>query len=184
LWLSLAGAIVVIPGLLWIATSGSRLNDGDAHIALQPLIRIPLGRISDGPFSERFDVPDTRQWAKIRKVWGEPDFVVTAIDEAGRYLICPPIPLRIDLTDRGGSSIPLRRGEPPYGYSAHCSESSLRFQATAGDTLNIKITAAGDRLLPAGDIIVVRYWWNTKDKLVGVYLDDEIDSLLARPWRS
>jgi hypothetical protein len=85
LWLSGAGALFLIPGLLWIATSGSRLKDDDARIVLQPLVRMPLGRIS-----ERLIIPDTPQWTKIRKVWGEPEFVFSAIDETGRNLICLP----------------------------------------------------------------------------------------------
>jgi len=178
LWLSGAGVFFLIPGLLWIATSGLRLKDDDARIALQPLVRVPLGRIS-----ARLAIPDTPQWVKIRKVWGEPQFVISATDETGRGLIClPSTPLRIDLTDRSGRIIPLRRGGPPYGYSAFCSESSLRFDAHPGDTLNISIMASGGNGLPAGDLVVVRDWWNTKDKLVGVGLDDAIDSLIR--WAS
>jgi hypothetical protein len=42
--------------------------------------------------------------------------------------------------------------------------------------LTISIATSGRRALPPGDLIVVRDWWNTKDKLVGIYLDDNIDS--------
>jgi hypothetical protein len=182
LWLGGAGALFLTPGLLWITTSGSPLKDDDVRIALQPLVRVSLRRISDSNLQERITVPDTSQWTKIRKVWGEPEFVISAIDETGRNLICPSIPAHIELTDRSGSVIPLRRGGPPYGYSAFCAESSLRFNAAPGDTLNISITASAGRALPAGDLIVVRDWWNTKDKLVGVYLDDDISSLIR--WTS
>ena len=52
LWLGGAGAFFLTPGLLWIAISGSRLKVDDAYIALQPLARIPLRRISDSNLRE------------------------------------------------------------------------------------------------------------------------------------
>jgi len=61
LWLGCAGALFLTPGLLWIAISGWRLKVDDAYIALQPLVRIPLGRISDSNLRERLTVPDTSQ---------------------------------------------------------------------------------------------------------------------------
>lgn len=182
-WFISAGALFLIPRILWIANSESRLTDADALIALQPLIRLPLDRISEGHLSERLPIPDTRQWTRIRTVWGEPDIVISVVDATGRNLIClPSIPLRIDLTNRSGSSLTLRRGSSPYGYSEACSESSLRFQTTPGDTLKISVATSGQQSLPPGDLIVVRDWWNTKDKLVGVYLNDDIDSFTR--WTS
>jgi hypothetical protein len=53
LWLGGAGALFLTPGLLWIAISGSRLKVDGAYIALQPLFRIPLRRISDSNLRER-----------------------------------------------------------------------------------------------------------------------------------
>jgi hypothetical protein len=32
--------------------------------------------------------------------------------------------------------------------------------------------------LPAGNLIVVRNWWNTKDNLLGEALDEEIESVI------
>jgi hypothetical protein len=61
LWLGSAGALFLNPGLLWIAISGARLKVDDAYIALQPLVRIPLRRISDSNLRKRLIVPDTSQ---------------------------------------------------------------------------------------------------------------------------
>lgn len=182
LWLVGASAILLLPGLLWMATSEARLKHDDANAALQPLFRIPLNRISEGRLSERLTIPDSRQWTRMRKVWGEPEFVISAVDQTGRTLICPFIPVQVNLTDPSGSIIRFRRGGPPHGYSASCSESSLRFQATPGDTMTLGITTDRERALPGGYLIVVPDWWNTKDKLVGLALDDEIEFLVR--WTS
>jgi hypothetical protein len=174
LWLSGAGVVLLIPGIVWIATSGSRLNDDDAFIALQPLVRIPLARISDGNFSEPLPIPETAQWVNIRKVWGEPEFVISTIDEAGRDAMClPSIGLRIEVRNQTGSLMPLWPGGAPYGYSDFCSESSMRFRAAPGDMLALTITSQSGRALPAGYLIVVGNWWNTKDRLVSVSLDKD-----------
>jgi hypothetical protein len=92
------------------------------------------------------------------------------------------MPVRIEMVNTNGSAIRLQAGRGPYGYSDYCSRSSLRFQAAGGSALALKITNVELRPVPAGNVIVVADWWNTKDKLVGVALDEEIGFLLK--WLS
>jgi len=60
LWLSIIGGLLLLPGALWLAGSRTRVDNDDAWIALQPLARVPLDRINNGPFAVALIVP-TRQ---------------------------------------------------------------------------------------------------------------------------
>jgi hypothetical protein len=184
LWLSAIGGLLVLPGVLWIAGSGMRLNNDDVSSALNPLTRIHLDRIEDGPVSVTLIIPNTARWTRIRKAWGEPEFVFSAIDPTGQLALClPKIGARIELRDVTGRVIALRPGSGPYGYSNNCESSSLRFSAAVGDELTLEATKTGEGVstVPAGDLIVVAEWFNTKDKLVGVGLDKDFESLVKWP---
>jgi hypothetical protein len=100
LWLGAIGTLLLVPGILWVAGSRSRLSDDDARVALQPLKRIQLARIDQGPISVTLMIPNTTQWTKIRKGWGEPGLVISAVNAAGSFALClPEMPVRIELID-------------------------------------------------------------------------------------
>jgi hypothetical protein len=188
-----AGVLLLVPGIIWITTSGSRLNDDDAYTALQPLLEVPLDSITDNQLSESLHIPETEQWVRIRKLWGEPDFVISIIDQTGRNAIClTSAGFQIEVKKQNGGSIPLLTGGPPYGYSDFCAGAGLRFRATPGEKLELTLRGERDRapsrgasphiVLRGGELIVVPNWWNTKDKLVSVSLDNDISTLLK--WAS
>ena len=175
------GGVILIPGGVWFSTSGTRLRKNDDAIALQPLIRIPLASLHEQPATMTLTIPESAQWTRIRRAWGEPEFVVSASEPTGRSVMClSSLPVRIEMADTNGSAIHLQAGPGPYGYSDYCSNSSLRFQAAGGSVLALRITSVGGRPVPAGDVIVVADWWNTKDKLVGVGLDEDVGFFLKR----
>jgi hypothetical protein len=185
LWLSAIGGLLVLPGTLWIAGSRARLNDDDVSRAFTPLTRIRLDRIAEKPLSVTLVIPNTEGWTRIRQAWGEPEFVFSAIGPTERFALClPEIGVRIQLRDSTGKVISLRPHSGPYGYSNKCESSSLRFHAAAGDKLTLEIskTGVGVSTAPTGDLIVVCDWFNTKDKLVGVGLNKDFESLLK--WAS
>ncbi len=181
LGLSAIGALLVFPGVLWFAGSGTRLNDDDVSSALKPLTQIRLDSIGEQPLSVTLINPNTARWTRIRKAWGEPEFVFAAIDPTGRIAQClPKMGVRIELWDPIGRAIVLRPGGGPYGYSTDCESSSLRFRAAVGDVLTLEVTKIGEGVT-TGDLIVVGDWFNTKDKLVGVALDKDIQPILKWP---
>jgi hypothetical protein len=183
LWLGGIGSLLLVPGILWVAGSKSRLSDEDARVALQPLKRIQLAGIDRGPLSVTLMIPDTAQWTKIRKGWGEPDLVISAVEPAGSFALClPEVPVRIVLIDAAGRLIPLQPGGAPYGYSTSCPSSSLRFHADPGSELTLKLVGHGTGTVPAAELIVKNDWFNTKDKLVGLALVKDIESLVK--WLS
>jgi hypothetical protein len=185
LWLSAIGGVLVLPGVMWIAGSGTRLNNDDVSTAFTPLTRIHLDRIDEKPLSVKLIIPNTDRWARIRHAWGEPEFVVSARDPTERFALClPEMGVRIGLRDPTGGAVALRPGSGPYGYSTKCQSSSLRFRAAVGDELTLEVTKTQEVLstVPARDLIVVGDWFNTKDKLVGMALDEDVESLLR--WLS
>jgi hypothetical protein len=52
--------------------------------------------------------------------------------------------------------------------------SALKFNAAPGTKLTISVAKNGTEPVPPGDLIIVASWWNTKDKLVGISLDEEL----------
>ena len=178
LWLCAVGTLFLVPGAMWVAGSRSRLNDNDdARVALQPLKRIHLNSIDRGPVSVTLVIPETTQWTKIRNAWGEPALVISAV--AGRLALClPEMPVQIELMNPMGGAIPLQPYGGPYGYSTACASSSLRFHAGPGNELVLKLARTSRGTIPASDIIVVGDWFNTKDKLVGLELDKDVESFV------
>ena len=159
LWLGAVGTLLLVPRALWVAGSSSRLTDDDARVALEPLTRIHLNEIDQGPISVTLKIPNTTQWTKIRNVWGEPEFVISAADSAGSRTLSLPASVQAELVDPTGTIVPLRPGGPPYGYSGSLT-GSLRFHAAPGNQLTLKLEGLGT--VPAGDLIVVGDWFDTK----------------------
>ena len=63
----------------------------------------------------------------------------------------------------------------PYGFSSSCSSPlGVKFNATPGSRVEIRIDKVKHRSAPPGDLIVTSYWMDTKDKLVGIALDKEL----------
>jgi hypothetical protein len=177
LWLGAIGAILLVPGTLWVANSGRRLTDDDARVALQPLYRVHLDMIDQGPISVMLMIPNTIQWTKISNVWGEPEFVISAVASDGQSITSLATSVRTELVDATGRVIPLLPSGPAYGYSGSAMD-SLRFRAAPGRRLTLKLGRTRQIAVVTGDLIVVSDWFDTKDKLVGRQLDQSIESLL------
>jgi hypothetical protein len=78
---------------------------------------------------------------------------------------------------QGGDQIQTEPAGTPYAYSSDCPTSSRKFNAAVGSRLRVEVVKTGTGLLPPGELIVVGSWSNTKDKLVGVSLDQELRSV-------
>ena len=169
------GLLLFIPGALFISTILNGLRSGDSVVARAPLSRVRLDQLE--PMHSvvmHVVIPDTAVWTRIRRVWGDPTFVVLAVEPARSTAYClPSLGTRIEVTERG-SPIPLGPGSAPYGYSDQCALSSFRFRAAAGAKLALKITNSGEGPLPSGEVIVVGAWSNTKDKLVGELIQKDL----------
>ena len=174
--------IVGLLGLLTLAAGGfltsKRLQDlsqADASAALANLADVQLDRIAAAdPLAISLIIPDTPQWVRIRRKWGEPDFLIAALSPVKSFCYClAKLPVTITVADIAGQ-IPRQPAGPSYAYSADCPTSTLKFEAAPGTKLTVSVAKNGTQPLPPGDLIIVGSWWNTKDKLVGIALDEEL----------
>jgi hypothetical protein len=171
-----AGLLLLVPGALFIP---SALKPGDDVVALTPLASVRLDQIGTAPLVTKLVIPDTPQWRRIRRAWGDPHFIIAVVSSEKRFAYCLP-KLGIGVEVRGqGDAIPLEFLYPPYGYSSDCERSSLAFKAAPGTELAVTITKSGDQPIPSGEVIIVSDWLNTKDKLVGISLDEELRPILT-----
>jgi hypothetical protein len=155
------------------------LTPEEVEVAQTPIATIPFDQVgTQRSTSATVIIPKSAQWRRIRRDWGEPDFVVAAVSsERVLWAYClADLGMRIEV-DRQGRPIPVEVSAPGYGYSTNCERSSLRFGAAPGDELQVLISRSGQRPLPAGKLIVVGKWFYENDKIVG----DELDAWL-RPF--
>lgn len=168
--------LIAAAGWLYFTTTG--LMPGDDAMALANIAEIPLDSIqTEGSLSIRVIIPATPKWARIRNAWGEPDFIITAVSELKPLAYLTDLGIRVDVMKRG---IPIRVDgfAIPYGYSSNCSTGNFRFRAAPGSEMTLVSREQLPLRCPLGDLIVVGSWWNTKDKLVGVALDEELHPVL------
>jgi hypothetical protein len=177
--------IVGLVGLLTLAAGGflafTRLQDlsqADASAALANLADVQLDRIAaTDPPAISVVIPKTPQWARIRRKWGEPDFLIAAVSPVKSFCYCiAKLPMRVTVADNA-DQIPRQPAGPPYAYSADCPASTLKFSAAPGTNVIVSVAKNGTQPLPAGDLIIVGSWWNTKDKLVGIAVDEELRNI-------
>lgn len=174
-WLALVGALFLVPGIIWFAGAGERVSLADAPVLFKPLARISLDRVAEKTTSVGLAIPSTAVWRRSRKEWGEPDFVISAVDHEGGQAFClSTMAVLVEVIDLAGKAVSLRPGRGPYGYSDSCETSSLRFQAKPGEQLTLRVTKDVRKSvfeLPQADVVVVVDWFNMKDKLVGLDLE-------------
>jgi hypothetical protein len=153
------------------------LSQADAAAALANIADVKLDHIAaTDSLAIPVVIPDTPQWVRIRRNWGEPDFVIAAVSPDNSCYCLPKLRLTITVADNG-EQIPQQPAGPPYGHSSDCSTSTLKFNAAPGTTLTVSVVKNGTGSLPQGELIIVGSWWNTKDKLVGIALDQELGSV-------
>jgi hypothetical protein len=124
-------------------------------------------------------VPDTAQWARIRKSWGDHGYIALGVRREGRTdWIVPFSTLDLDLkVTRSGESLSLESATyPPYGYSSSGQgDHGVMFKPRPGDDLVISITARQSAALPVGDLVIEPYWDGyAKDHIVGAMLESDL----------
>jgi len=151
------------------------LNMEDEGTALAPLASVPLDSIGKQPLTEMSVViPDTAQWKRIRRRWGEPEFIISAVSLGHSLAFClADLKIEIKVFEHG-NPVHTEISGAPYPYSTNCERSSLRFKAAPGTELRVVISPQADQPEPSGQIVVLGSWPNTKDKLVGGALDREL----------
>ena len=177
-WLRLG----ITVGVLSLGGCTSNVSQVDARAALMPLRSVPLaaakptGRIN---FTER--IPDSPQWRRLRAAWGSPSFVIAVVAPDQHTLPC---------FDKFGLNVQLKanskgvRSDPAqwlYGYSTECPNVGVKFHAEAGDLLDVAVGVPAAATAQPDELILIADWGTkTKDRLVGVGIDEDIRSIVKR----
>jgi hypothetical protein len=177
-WLRLGIAV----GVSSLVGCTSNVSQADARAALRPLRSVPLaaakatGRIN---FTER--IPDSPQWRRIRAAWGSPSFVIAVVSPDQHTLPCFD-KFRLNVELRANSKgIHSEPAEWLYGYSTECPNVGVRFHAEAGDLLDVAIGVPAAVIAQPDELILIADWGTkTKDRLVGVGIDEDIWSIVKR----
>lgn len=167
------GALLVIPQI-WSSTKTS-LRPDDATVAFIPLYRIGLENLDSGTtFSVM--IPNNEAWRRIRRVWTDPGYVVAPVSPDLKTMHCLDTwGIEVQPTVNGQPLSTQIADSPPYGFSASCSPVGVKFNATPGSRVEIRIDKRKRGLASSGDLLVTSYWMvGTKDKLVGIALDKEL----------
>jgi hypothetical protein len=172
----------LIVGGLSLTGCVSNISQADARIALTPLKSIPLsaarstGRIS---FTER--IPDSAQWKKLIAAWGNPMFVLSVVSPDHHTLRCFDklgLKVKIEADSQGVHTEP---NEWVYGYSIECQNIGVRFRAETGDLLDVEVGVPAAATTQPDELTLIVDWGpKTKDRLVGIGIDDDIRSVVKR----
>jgi len=171
--LCVIGALLGIPQI-WSSTKTS-LRPGDEKIAFTPLYRTGLENLDQGAtFS--VTIPNNEAWRRIRRAWGDPEYVIAPVSPDLETMYCLDT-WDIELQARvDGRPLPTQTANSaPYGFSVSCSSPvGVRFNAAPGSRVEIRVDKVRHGMASKGDLIVTTYWWDGKDKLVGIALDRDL----------
>lgn len=178
--LAAVGALILAPSALFLHSALNQMQAREIVVALAPLARRPLAELRAGQgIVLKVTVPDTAQWRSIRKSWGEPRYLISAISPDGRRAYClPDLGATVSANSSRGAVSLVSTG-PGYAQNCNCeapgaAQAALAFHASPGDEVVITARAAGAHALPAGELVVICAWDNVKDKLVGAALEREL----------
>src|SRR5580700_3175943 len=163
------GLLLFLPAVGLLVATLHDLTPEDVKVAQTPIATVPLDQVGiQRSTAVTVFIPNSAQWKRIRRDWGEPDFVVSAVSsERPLWAYClADLGMRIEVFQQG-KPIPVQGSDPGYGYSTDCERGSLRFRASPGDELQVVISRSGQRPLPAGKLAVAGTWFYEKDKIVG-----------------
>jgi hypothetical protein len=157
------------------------VRPADERLAFERLAAVPLGQARGGRVGGvALTIPSDSSWRRIVRNWGDPGYLIAAAPPGSRNYTYDMYCLR-DLGVRvqasiGGGPLSLETAEyPPYGYSLDCRPAGLRFRAPQGSVVQIRFEVEGksDR---AADLIVVPYWLGAKDHLVGISIQEDLQT--------
>lgn len=178
-WLAMLGLLLLMPAVWSSVFHPLRL--GEEQAAFESLGAVSLNTIEmQGSCNLSVTAPNNSVWERIRRAWGDPGYIIAAVSSGGKHMYCfDRLGLHIQAAI-GSEPIALEAAtEPLYGYSAECGADGLKFRVPPGATVNVHITRQVPRDMPPGSLVVTGYWTGeTKDRLVGLMLDEDLRKIL------
>jgi hypothetical protein len=101
--LSLVGLLLLVPSAWFLLEQAQGMKSDEGWSALQPLTRVGLETIAERQ-TVMVDVviPDTPQSRRIRRKWGDPEYLIAAVKPGGRDAHClSQLGLRIEVSQQG-----------------------------------------------------------------------------------
>jgi len=172
------GRLLLIPGLFYFLFKPVRWNE--SSVAFKNLAEVPAVELRQKhTLNMTVVVPDTAVWRHVRRSWGDPKYEIALVslpdDQycfAGIHVNATERDQRLVLQDAGWM-YGFGTGQP---FPWECHSFGQAFRTVPGSTVNVTLTS--EQFGP-GEMIVVRPVWDkTKDKLVGVDLDEDIRMIL------
>lgn len=172
-----AGLCLLLPALYTSGISGATEEDWD--VASTPVVRVPLDSLQDGrSMSLVFSVPATDQWARIRKAWGDPGYVVFCRTDDYRQAVLSWASLGLEVTGSTGLGPLELTAAGPVANSDGAADTGVVFRPRPGERVRLDVTAKSPRVLPSGELVVQANWdSNAKARMVGM-----VFSLNWRPY--
>ncbi len=179
-WILLAVGLLLLLPEAWYLISGPARPD-DARVAFENLVEIPVSQLQE-QYSVNVSVPapNNPAWKRIMRGWGEPSYTIALLSSTGNYQYCfDKVNVKVSQEDR---QLNLEHANWIYGVSSsdydkfpqECKSEGETFRVRPGSIVQIQLAAKGDQLPHGANIIVRPVWYYTKDKLVGLDLDEDL----------
>ena len=179
-WILLTiGLLLLIPEGWYLIRNPIRPNDTSA--AFRNLAEVPAWELRQKHIvSVSVTMPDDAVWRRIRRSWGDPAYEIALVSSLNERQYCFD-GISVSAVERGRQQR-LEQAGWMYGFGSddsvpqQCQSAGQEFHAAPGSVVDVTLKAAQ---VGPGEMIVVRpVWDNTKDKLVGVGLDEDIRLIL------
>jgi hypothetical protein len=174
-FLFIIGLLLLVSGYCggyWLSLLPDSL---EAEFVLLPQVHIPISQIAEQRKIElnilRNDISP-----RIRRAWGDPDFVFAALSVDRQLQYCfDSVQVTVlsgpELTDVGRSAAVYGYGP---AYDASCHSTGRRFRLPPGEPAYMQLAGATDGMPSDAEIVLIHTWPNTKDKLVGAAIDQDL----------
>ncbi|MBI3682191.1 MAG: hypothetical protein HY235_17565 [Acidobacteria bacterium] len=167
--LAISGLFLLVPGAYH--SLSIKLTGNDSSAALSKLARISLEHLAaERTATMSATIPDSGQWERIRRDWGDPGYLVAAVDLKGKTAFCfDTLGLQVDVIHKGNLVPVETASEPPYGYSAACRIIGVSFRVKPSADVFIRASVPAQRPMPPGELVLLAYWGAaTKDRIASI----------------
>jgi hypothetical protein len=170
--LFICGLLLLVSGVsVWYWLS-LRPDSAEAEFALTPLVQIPVAEIARQGNLE-LDNIHGKTPSRIKRSWGQGDYVLAALSMSRHLQYCfDSLQVKVlygpKLEDLGLSNPVCGYGS---AYEPSCHSTGRKFRLADGEESYLQIAGGIDGLPSDAEIVLVRSWTYTKDKLVSIDID-------------
>lgn len=176
--------MMIAGGMLLVSSAcvnaARSLSAADAQAVMTPLKIVSLqDGLASGNVVFSVRIPTDKSWQRVRGAWGDPGYLLSVTSPGGKTLLCFD---KYDLAVRvSGAAGPIQSGRatsPLYGYSLDCSSVGIKFNASPGDLVEVRVGYPVSASKIPGNLMLCAYWGpETKDRLVGLATRQDLRSL-------